>query len=1100
MPDVPGDNSTTSTLTVGGSTTGTLEVLGDHDWYRITLTEGQTISIAMNGTGAGALEDPYLQILDASGTVLFSNDDGGAGRNALLTFRAPSSGTYYIDAAAWQPDSPIADYTGTGDFTLSVTTWTPPPVWTNDQIANQLSTGYWDGSGHHFNVSQGGSISVNLTALTAEGQNLARSALQLWGDVIGVTFNEVSTGGQITFDDNEEGAFTDSVDSGGIINSAHVNVSTEWLSDYETAIDSYSFQTYIHEIGHALGLGHAGNYNTTADYPFDALFENDAWPATVMSYFSPTENNYYSSRGFSFAYSVTPMVADVIAMGQLYGLSTTTRTGNTTYGFNSTAGRAVFDATQNSSVAYTIFDNGGIDTLDYSGFGADQWIDLNPETFSNVGGRIGNVSIARGTVIENAIGGLGNDRIIGTSGNNSLTGGAGTDTVSYANATSGVQVNLGLSTEQNTVGAGNDTLNGIEGIIGSAFDDILTGSASTSSIHAGNGNDRIVSTAATAAYLYGENGDDWFVMGPGSDSIYGGDGVDTIDYSAMGSGQTIHLALFNSVERLIGTSFADTLSALAAGNTIIGGGGNDTLQGISNAAVNLQGGTGNDTYNVYRSDDIVTEAAGEGVDLVRAGNNFTLGANVENLTLIAVFYDPYAGAAPIFTPPPPSDFYGYGNSVANIITGNTGANVLRGYDGTDTLNGAEGADTLTGGTGADSLTGGVGTDIFFDTSAGLNGDTIVDFSSADRIVFSDANLATFTFSLSGSSLTYTGGSLTFGASFTGTLRATAASEGGVQLAIATTNALHDFNGDGRSDILWRSSTGQLSDWLGQVNGGFVGNDANAFANVPTNWSVAGTGDFNGDGRDDVLWRSNTGQLSDWLGQANGGFVSNDANAFANVPTNWSVAGTGDFNGDGRDDVLWRSDSGAVSDWLGQANGGFVTNDTNAFSNVPTNWHIAGTGDFNGDGRDDILWRSDSGALSDWLGQANGGFVTNDATAFTNVPTNWNVVGTGDFNGDGRDDVLWRSNTGQLSNWLGQANGGFVTNDANALSSAPTNWHVADVGDYNGDGRDDILWRSDSGQLSDWLGTASGGFVTNDANAFNNVPTNWFVQSPDSLWV
>jgi hypothetical protein len=69
-----------------------------------------------------------------------------------------------------------------------------------------------------------------------------------------------------------------------------------------------------------------------------------------------------------------------------------------------------------------------------------------------------------------------------------------------------------------------------------------------------------------------------------------------------------------------------------------------------------------------------------------------------------------------------------------------------------------------------------------------------------------------------------------------------------------------------------------------------------------------------------------------------------------------------------------------------------------------------------------------------------------------------------------------------------------------LSSAPTNWHVADVGDYNGDGRDDILWRSDSGQLSDWLGTASGRFVTNDANAFNNVPTNWFVQSPDSLWV
>lgn len=74
------------------------------------------------------------------------------------------------------------------------------------------------------------------------------------------------------------------------------------------------------------------------------------------------------------------------------------------------------------------------------------------------------------------------------------------------------------------------------------------------------------------------------------------------------------------------------------------------------------------------------------------------------------------------------------------------------------------------------------------------------------------------------------------------------------------------------------------------------------------------------------------------------------------------------------------------------------------------------------------------------------------------------------------------------------------NDAYAFGSAPTTWHVADVGDYNGDGRDDILWRSDSGQLSDWLGQANGGFVSNDANALNSAPTSWHTQSPDSLWV
>jgi len=94
----------------------------------------------------------------------------------------------------------------------------------------------------------------------------------------------------------------------------------------------------------------------------------------------------------------------------------------------------------------------------------------------------------------------------------------------------------------------------------------------------------------------------------------------------------------------------------------------------------------------------------------------------------------------------------------------------------------------------------------------------------------------------------------------------------------------------------------------------------------------------------------------------------------------------------------------------------------------------------------------------------------------------------------------QSRTGQLSHWLGTASGGFTPNDGNALTNIPTSWHVADVGDYNGDGRDDILWRSDSGQLSDWLGTASGGFTPNDGNAATGVPTSWHVQLPDSLWV
>ena len=834
MPDIPGNSSTTTVITIGGTVSDVLEVIGDHDWIRVDLVAGQKVTITLNGI---TLVDPYLRLRDASGTLLAQNDDISAGvvRDSKIVYTATTTGTYYLDVGAFNEA-----YTGT--YQLHIENYTPPPVASYATIADHLSSGYWGGDSHHFDVSQSRTITVNLTGLTTPGQNLAREALLVWSDVIGVTFNEVTTGGQIVFDDNQAGAFSDGVWSGGITSSARVNVSTQWLTNYGTSLTGYSFQTYIHEIGHALGLGHAGFYNTTAIYPDDALFANDAWPVSIMSYFDQTENSYFAGLGFTRLFATTPMIADIRAVATLYGLSTITRTGDTVYGFGNNSGRSEFSASSGvTPLAQTIVDSGGVDTLDYSGFANNQRIELTQELFSNIGGGVGNVSIGFGTVIENAFGGDGND----------------------------------------------------------------------------------------------------------------------------------------------------------------------------------------------------------------------------------------------------------------IIVGNSANNLLKGNGGDDILNGGGGDDFLIGGSGNDNLTGGAGADAFSDTRAGLNGDTITDFTSADKIIFSDATLAGFTFSLAGNTLTYTGGSLTLTGGVVGTLVASAASGGGVQLVVQAVvpinDVRNDFNGDGRSDILWRSTTGQFSDWLGQANGGFVGNDANAFTTVPISWTIVGTGDFNGDGRDDVLWRNSNGQLSDWLANANGGFTPNDANAFTTVPTSWSVVGVGDFNGDGRDDILWRNTNGQLSDWLGQANGGFTPNDANAFTTVPTNWHVAGVGDFNGDGRDDILWRNDAGQLSDWLGQANGGFTPNDANAFASAPTSWHIVGTGDFNGDGRDDILWRSDTGQLSNWLGQANGGFVGNDANAFTTVPTSWTVVAVGDYNGDGRDDILWRNSNGQLSDWLGTATGGFTPNDANAFTSVPISWHVQ-------
>ena len=91
--------------------------------------------------------------------------------------------------------------------------------------------------------------------------------------------------------------------------------------------------------------------------------------------------------------------------------------------------------------------------------------------------------------------------------------------------------------------------------------------------------------------------------------------------------------------------------------------------------------------------------------------------------------------------------------------------------------------------------------------------------------------------------------------------------------------------------------------------------------------------------------------------------------------------------------------------------------------------------------------------------------------------------------------MWRHTSGNLIEWLGQANGSFFYNAA-ANTTLPWNWHVNAIGDFNGDNRDDILWRSDTGTLTDWLGQANGTFVPNAASY--QMPTTWNVQ-PEGLW-
>jgi Ca2+-binding RTX toxin-like protein len=532
-------------------------------------------------------------------------------------------------------------------------------------------------------------------------------------------------------------------------------------------------------------------------------------------------------------------------------------------------------------------------------------------------------------------------------------------------------INLSLAVSDAGTSAGNDTL------IGDSTQNVLYGF---------EGNDTLDGKAGADA-MSGGPGDDVYYVDNVSDNVIekANEGNDTIYsstayYTLPGGVETLVLTTGgvtaygnDQANRLVGNESDNQIYGSGGDDTLVGNGGNDVLTGGTGNDT-MQGGTGNDTYYVESPADVVQEDAGNGIDKIFSSVSYTLAANVENLELSDTGYP----------------LIGHGNALGNILIANGAEDILYGLAGNDTLIGGAGSQYLYGGSGSDTLTGGAGGDVFAGTAAEFNGDTVTDFSAGDKIVITDANIAGFTFNLSGNTLTYNGGSLTLSGVSDGHLVAQAAAGGGVELSLSQRPVHADFNGDGRSDVLWRNDSGRVTDWLGQANSGFVSNFANADANAGTDWHIVGTGDFNGDGRDDILWRNDNGDLTNWLGQANGGFVSNFGNAFYHVDNSWHVAGTGDFNGDGRDDILWRSNSGEVTDWLGQASSGFVSNFANADANAGTDWHIVGTGDFNGDGRSDILWRNDNGDLTNWLGQLNGGFASNFGNAFYHVDNSWHI--------------------------------------------------------------------------------------------------------------
>ncbi|NDJ55949.1 serralysin family metalloprotease [Enterobacteriaceae bacterium 4M9] len=279
------------------------------------------------------------------------------------------------------------------------------------------------------------------SGFSATQQAQARLSLQSWSDVANITFVEVS-GSQysnITFGNIDAPGqayallpFTTAPSGKPYYDNRGYDASGQsWYSITGSGVlnpelGNYGRLTFTHEIGHTLGLNHPGNYNAGLGNPTyrDASYAEDTRMFSVMSYWQPSN----TGGDFKGAYASAPLIDDIAAIQHLYGANFTTRTGDTIYGFNSNTGRDFYTATSASQkLIFSVWDAGGNDTLDFSGYSNNQRINLNDGTFSDVGGLLGNVSIAAGATIENAIGGAGNDVIVGNNVANVLRGGAGND-------------------------------------------------------------------------------------------------------------------------------------------------------------------------------------------------------------------------------------------------------------------------------------------------------------------------------------------------------------------------------------------------------------------------------------------------------------------------------------------------------------------------------------------------------------------------------------------------------------------------------------------------------------------------------------------------
>jgi serralysin len=561
-------------------------------------------------------------------------------------------------------------------------------------------------------------------------QAMIQAGMALWSAVTNITFVEASdpdSAALLFHFDNNGFAATGTYESPvgpatvgtpymGVNQSAAVvfdpsQLNISGLNSF-TSYGGYGVDTVIHELGHVLGLGHAGPYNGDVDAETQQFGPYDSRQWSLMSYINPWQAAEYSASytvtGTEWGTSAdgyyreptTWMPLDILAAQRLYGVATNTPlSGGQVFGFDCNIPAPIgqfFDFTVNTAPVVTLWDEGEDNTLNLSGFSAPAVVDLRPGAFSSVDGMTNDIGIAFGTSIDTVIGGTGDTTYVLNAQSDSVVGGGGNDTVEYE----GSGANF-----TDTYAGPSQTLDG------SGVDDTLVNIAALEFLGGAN---TIASNVGGAITVAG--GDNALFLGPATFQVQLG-GADTL---IAGQGYTVATAAGAA------GSPGDLVFAEEGGLVFYGGASPDTVTG---GAVTVFGGSGGVT--AYGSGDLLVDggagyniaASFGGSETVQAGagGGLLVGGIAGNNHLNAT-----GGPAIIFA----------GGSGDQIDLANAATDTVLMAGGPETVDAtaASGQAVVYAGSGNDVLTGGSGADLF---SAGSGNATLTGGSDLNAYIFGD---------------------------------------------------------------------------------------------------------------------------------------------------------------------------------------------------------------------------------------------------------------------------------------------------------------------------------------------------------------------------